>query len=335
MKRRLVAATSMSFMFVITAGVPSSNAVPAPPGPGEPTLTASEAEDIETLARGLGVSGDSARAALAGGGAFNAVVEELRTRFPDDFADAAFRSIDGDAAWVAFQGALPDGALGLIEALPFDVEIRTNFVVSETERGLATGAALGAFSDVVQPVTASASVEPGATEIHIVYQGGILPADVDLDAVVLGAAETAVRELDDSLTFTVTYEQLGTPTAEPEVLPGVMAISDRDGVVALVATVNPLANGEAVVSGRVEMLSGACVGLARPDGGNVVVVWPAGTTFAEDSSGLRVPGYGAVTYGSQLTTGGGFATIDELGFRAELPPDCAATDVAYIAAEPD
>lgn len=113
-----------------------------------------------------------------------------------------------------------------------------------------------------------------------------------------------------------------------------MALSDRDGVVAIVETENPLGNGEALVSGRVEKLSGGCVGLARPDGGNVVVVWPAGTTFAEDSSGLHVPGYGALTYGSQLTTAGGFVTIDEWVFRAELPQDCDATDVAYIAAEP-
>lgn len=332
MKRRLIAASSMSFIFVITAGIPVSNAVPGPSGP---TATAAEAEDIATMAQGLGISGDSASAVLAGGGAFNALVEDLRTRFPDDFADAAYASMDGDAAWIAFQGALPEGALGLIEALPFDVEIRTNFVVSETERGLATGAALGAFSDVVHPVTASASIEPGATEIHIVYQGGILPTGVDLDSVVLGAAETAVRELDDFLTFTVTYEQMGTPTTEPEVLPGVMAISDRNGVMALVATANPAAHNEAVVSGRVEKLSGVCVGITTPGGSDAVVVWPAGTTFAEDSSGLRVPGYGAVTYGSQLTTGGGFATIDELGFRAELPRDCDATDVAFIAAEPD
>lgn len=124
--------------------------------------------------------------------------------------------MDGDAAWIAFQGALPDGALELIEALPFDVEIRTNFVISETERGLAAGAALGAFADVVAPVTASASIEPGTTEIHIVYQGGNLPAGVDLETIVVGAAETSVRELDGSLTFTVTYEESDTPVAEPE-----------------------------------------------------------------------------------------------------------------------
>ncbi len=114
-----------------------------------------------------------------------------------------------------------------------------------------------------------------------------------------------------------------------------MALSDGDGVVALVATEKPAGSGEAVVSGRVEMLSGACVGITMVDGKGAVVVWPAGTTFSEDMSGLRVPGYGALTYGSQLTTGGGFATIDELGFRSELPPDCDAAVVAFITAEPD
>lgn len=229
MKYRLIAATSLSLLLAITAGIPSSNAAPAPPGPSGPTATAAEAEDIETLAQGLGVSGDYANEVLAGGGAFNAVGEDLRTRYPDDFADAAFRTLDGDAAWVAFQGAVPDGALELIAALPFEVEIRTNFVVSERERGLASGAALGAFSDVVQPVTASASVEPGATEIHVVYQGGILPAGVDLDAIVVGAAEIAVRELDDSLTFTVTYEELDTPAVETEVLSGGTALGEGLG----------------------------------------------------------------------------------------------------------
>lgn len=89
-------------------------------------------------------------------------------------------------------------------------------------------------------------------------------------------------------------------------------------------------NEEAVVSGRVEKLSGACVGTAYPDGSTAVVVWPAGPTFAEDSSGLAVPRYGAVAYGSQLTAAGGSATIDEVGLRALLSPVCEATVAAYI-----
>ncbi len=115
---------------------------------------------------------------------------------------------------------------------------------------------------------------------------------------------------------------------------GVIAISDGGQVVALVDTENPAGTNEAVVSGRVETLSGGCVGLVR-DGGNVVVVWPAGTTFSKDSTGLDVPLYGAVPYGSQLTTGGGYTRIDEWVFRALVPRDCDATDVAYIAARPD
>ncbi len=71
-----------------------------------------------------------------------------------------------------------------------------------------------------------------------------------------------------------------------------------------------------------------------PDGSNAVVGWPAGTTFSADSSGLGVPLYGAVAYGSPLRTAGGYVTIDDDGFRAGLPRDCDATDVAYISAEP-
>ncbi|MDQ4040104.1 MAG: hypothetical protein M3313_17580 [Actinomycetota bacterium] len=115
--------------------------------------------------------------------------------------------------------------------------------------------------------------------------------------------------------------------------PGVMAVSDGDGVVALVMTENPPGHGEAVVAGRVERLPGGCVGLVG-DGGNVVIVWPAGTTFFEDSSGLDVPLYGSVRYGSQLTTGGGYVRVDEWVFRAELPPDCDAAVVAYISHYP-
>lgn len=115
--------------------------------------------------------------------------------------------------------------------------------------------------------------------------------------------------------------------------PPVMAIRDADGVVALVAIENPAGSDHAVVSGRVERLSGVCVGITKVDGSGAIVVWPAGTTFSEDSLGLRVPGYGALTYGSQLTTGGGFATIDDLGFRAELPEDCDAAVVAFITAK--
>ncbi len=114
----------------------------------------------------------------------------------------------------------------------------------------------------------------------------------------------------------------------------ITAISDGAGVVALVATEISAVNEEAVVSGRVEKLSGACVGIAYPDGSNAVVVWPAGTTFAEDSSGLAVPRNGAVAYVSQLTAAGGFATIDEVGLRDQLPPDCEATVAAYINDEP-
>lgn len=95
------------------------------------------------------MSSEAARAVFAGSGAFVAVVDDLRTLFPGDFADAAYASVDGDAAWIAFQGAAPNGALGVIEALPFDVEIKTNFGISETECGLAADAALGAFSDLV------------------------------------------------------------------------------------------------------------------------------------------------------------------------------------------
>lgn len=116
--------------------------------------------------------------------------------------------------------------------------------------------------------------------------------------------------------------------------PPIISISDQDGAVALVWTRNPIANGEALVSGRVERLSGGCVGTTRAGTNDVVIVWPAGTTFAEDSSGLRVPRYGVLTYGSQLTTAGAYVTIAESGLRGELPPDCDATDVAYISARP-
>ncbi len=116
--------------------------------------------------------------------------------------------------------------------------------------------------------------------------------------------------------------------------PGVIGLVGPDGVVAVVANANQNGSEQAVVSGRLEKLPGGCVGLVG-DGGNVVVVWPAGTTFSEDSTGLDVPLYGAIRYGSQFRTAGGYVTIEEWVHRAELPPDCDATDVAHISAWPD
>ncbi len=211
----MIAASSLAFMFILTAGIPSSNAAPSH-SPDGSTATAAEAEDIEALAHGRGVPVDSASAVLAGGAAFTAAVEALRARFPDDFADAAFSSLDGEAPWLAFKGAVPDDALGLIEALPFHVEVRTNWPISERERELASGAALGAFSDVVRPDTATAWIEPGTTQIHISYQGGILPAGLDLDAAIIRAAQIAVSGLDESLTFTVSIEESDAPVAATE-----------------------------------------------------------------------------------------------------------------------
>ena len=85
---------------------------------------------------------------------------------------------------------------------------------------------------------------------------------------------------------------------------------------------------QALISGRVAVLDGGCIGLA--DGGEPhLVAWPSATTFAPDGVAIQVPGVGVFRVGDLFQGGGGYGYSANMDLPAEIA-SCATHEVAVL-----
>jgi len=62
---------------------------------------------------------------------FSELVNDLRSRYPEEFTDSAIPPQGGAVAWVAFTGTPPPAAVALIESFPQPVAVRGGAPVSQ------------------------------------------------------------------------------------------------------------------------------------------------------------------------------------------------------------
>lgn len=92
-----------------------------------------------------------------------------------------------------------------------------------------------------------------------------------------------------------------------------------DGTVLMAAASEPDAHMLAIVGGTLTRNDRGCVALADHTRGSTVVLFPFGTTLAEDGRSVSVPRTGVIRFGDQAAHGGGAGTLDGL---ANVPSEC-------------
>ncbi|WP_188959738.1 hypothetical protein [Modestobacter marinus] len=85
---------------------------------------------------------------------------------------------------------------------------------------------------------------------------------------------------------------------------------------------------QALISGRVAVIEGGCIGIAGGREGHLVA-WPSTTTFDSDGIALQVPGLGVFRVGDFLRGGGGFGYSSNMALPAAIVP-CATHEVAVL-----
>ncbi|WP_454778459.1 hypothetical protein [Georgenia muralis] len=89
---------------------------------------------------------------------------------------------------------------------------------------------------------------------------------------------------------------------------------------------------DALLSGVVVRTNSGCLALEDP-AGELPVLWPHGTTVSADGRSVEVPGFGRVTVGDMVWSGGGFTTGEQIA--PPLPEECTPPAGASLAALQD
>ncbi|MGH2455197.1 MAG: hypothetical protein ACRDHD_02930 [Candidatus Limnocylindria bacterium] len=162
--------------------------VPAPSS-SDP-ISDAEMQDLETLAAHYGMGIDDAIARFAWNDNFSIAVDQIRQRFPAEFAGARIES--ASSAWVSFAGRPPSEALAVLEefgrsspGLAVDVEVVANRGFTESK-----------LDEAVQSVHYALMASPLVLSASSGYdiQTGLVSSQVILAE---GVDESRVRELQD------------------------------------------------------------------------------------------------------------------------------------------
>ena len=87
---------------------------------------------------------------------------------------------------------------------------------------------------------------------------------------------------------------------------------------------------QALISGRVAVLPGGCIGLAGGRGREGhLVAWPSTTTFAPDEMAIQVPGLGVLRIGDFVQAGGGSWSSSNMALPPAIAP-CATREVSIL-----
>jgi hypothetical protein len=125
-------------------------------------------------------------------------------------------------------------------------------------------------------------------------------------------------------------QRSSSPAEDPQSVEREFQVREVGGALALLqpAPSGPEVMMQALISGRVAVLEGGCIGLAGGREGHLVA-WPSTTTFAPDGIEIRVPGLGVFRVGDLLQGAGGNGYSSNMALPAAIVP-CATHEVAVL-----
>lgn len=162
-------------------------------------LEDAELTDLGTVAEQEGISVEDAAREFAWQEPFSALVDELRTEFPDDFAGARIEQADGADAWVAFRGDAPDEALELLAGFERQIAVheQRGFTEAEIDDAVVDAHFEVRDHDDVADVVTGRDLAEGQIEIDVTPASG-----VDADEVVV-TFEDAIEPANSDITVEV------------------------------------------------------------------------------------------------------------------------------------
>ena len=89
---------------------------------------------------------------------------------------------------------------------------------------------------------------------------------------------------------------------------------------------------QSLVSGRLSVLPGGCVGLSLPDGRVAQTVWPSGTALDRSERGIRSSDGTLVQYGDKFVADGVVRDSSTVNEDHRSSKVCNTQDVAYLTA---
>jgi hypothetical protein len=120
------------------------------------------------------------------------------------------------------------------------------------------------------------------------------------------------------------------PAEDPESLEGRFYVGEvgRGLVLLRPAPSGPELMMQVLISGRVAVLEGGCIGIVGGRGGHLVA-WPSTTTLDSDRLAIHVPGLGVFRVGDFLRGGGGFGYRSNMALPTAIVP-YATREVAVL-----
>lgn len=104
---------------------------------------------------------------------------------------------------------------------------------------------------------------------------------------------------------------------------------ERDGIHLLVGPAKDFSR-QVLISGKLHVSTGGCIGLSKDGIRGNVIIWPAGTTLSDtDPVAIHIPGVGRIRLGEQIAAGGAGQTFPTENLPA-IPDECDARSIAVI-----
>ncbi|MBM7790378.1 hypothetical protein [Tenggerimyces flavus] len=103
---------------------------------------------------------------------------------------------------------------------------------------------------------------------------------------------------------------------------------ERDGIHLLVGPSSGMGR-QALISGKLHVGEGGCVGLTKDGKSSALIIWPAGTTLSDaDPVAIHIPGVGRIGLGEVISAGGGDPGPNEV--LPAIPDECDARSISVI-----
>lgn len=161
-------------------------APPSPPASDLPSaaeidagLSEAEREDLQFLAESSGDDYDDVMGDYHGSMEFESAADAIRTAFPDEYAEASWRTPEGVGPWISFRGDVPRNAMSMVADVPVAVELRGGAGLNDRERGEVTVAVMDEFGQVCNGADSTAWMLPG--ELVVEISSACIPDDAAME----------------------------------------------------------------------------------------------------------------------------------------------------------
>ncbi|PWJ52529.1 hypothetical protein SAMN06264364_11921 [Quadrisphaera granulorum] len=170
-----------------------------------PAITADDQQMARSIAQSTGQDYNRLLELIRYQDSFSALVEQVEADYPQQYSASSGATYDGQPAWIAMTGTVPEQLIQAAQRLAQPVQLRGGAALSAADALTVQAAALETFDDLVQPADDRAG-EFDATTAHL--RVGYLPGPTGLRA----DSETAQRmqqavnaQLGRSVPLTITF----------------------------------------------------------------------------------------------------------------------------------